>query len=182
MSDGPYKSLPMPNTWKKVAELAENEVNEISDVLDALTRALEADWQKEVGRKFMECIKKELNQWMFPELTINHLEKHRQLAATSPMRNDFLDTSISIIEDGSTGDDALSKAVSGTLKICCHSHSRQIEEHYLHKAGHQGLQVIRGRMSEMAERASFSGMADRILENRSAKMLEGYNVEDGPGI
>src|SRR5436853_7409356 len=45
MSDGPYKSLPLSRTWKKVAKCAGSDAYSVADIRDTFSPALAEDWR-----------------------------------------------------------------------------------------------------------------------------------------
>ena len=49
MNDGPHRTLPLSTAWRRVAERVDDDNYDSDEVRRAVRRALEEDWQADIG-------------------------------------------------------------------------------------------------------------------------------------
>ena len=135
MSDGPHRSLPMRQAWKRLAEAADNPATSTEERIQLLRCALEADLREEIPDQLLRQVRTLLGDQQSGFWDIDVFENLRsEEAAGFPLSMVLIDNIIRIRTDELNGDAVLEKAVCAALFdrfVCC---VRQIEEHYLRKS------------------------------------------------
>ena len=135
MSDGPYRSLPMSASWKRVAQCGETDAFEISDISAALIPALAADWRIDVQPPFLDQLITAVTQqesFLFQDGFVAQLEALRNIAGCGLGRR-LLDLTLLALEGGERGIAALKLGAKDALYDQASRRARQMEEHYLTK-------------------------------------------------
>ena len=87
MSDGPYRSLPMRPSWKKVAEWVENENFDVHQVAARIAQAVSVDFRRDVPSDAVTLIKSAFDATegqLFPDQQSLDLSNARRLLDGSP--------------------------------------------------------------------------------------------------
>ena len=139
MSDGPHRSLPMRKAWKELAKRADQRTYDELQLREALPFAIASDWKNEVSGALIRALKNVFagkdNSLGIPDIAINQLEASRPLAAGSVFGMNAVSWCIQLVNEGRIGMEALYEAVGNAAKERGFAGSRQIEEHFLRKAG-----------------------------------------------
>jgi hypothetical protein len=185
MSDGPYRSLPMSNTWKHVARCGENHVFEAEQISAALVPALASDWQEDVQPWFLDrliSIFGDQDTSLFKEEFAPQLDSLRQ-AAGQGLGRAVLDCAAHALDNGQSGFDALRTATTNALtgRACCGA--RQVEEHYLRSVSGKSARDVRNRIEDGIRNAPISGLAEKILRGDGSptkvKAVKLSGLDDG---
>jgi hypothetical protein len=183
MSDGPHKSLPMRRGWKKVAEYAGNVTFASNEVCDAIVTAIEQDWRKDISLGLVGSIQDVLGgATLFSEDRIQALEDLRQSVAGGAMGHVLLDHVLYAVSDGKSGDTAFQEAVTRTAIDWSARRARQVEEHYLRKSSTENATIVRSRIEEAVQKASFTALASRLLDAASRpvpRLVKHDGLDDG---
>src|ERR1700687_3095979 len=169
MSDGPHKSLPMPSTWRKLAERADNAACTPEEIRDALLPALAQDWQKDVPDGLVQGIEAVSRDQpdLFPDQKLERLESLRQMTAGHPLARLVLDCAMECAAtNADTGDLALD-AVSSALAIRATRGAHQGEEHKCRKSTAPRAQKVRNGIEDGIAIAPIHDLARQLLKRDS---------------
>ena len=179
MSDGPHRSLSMRRGWKTVAECASNFAFADEDVRDAIIRALTNDWKKEMSAHFVASILEMLGgKTLYGMDNIRSILDLRQTISGGTMGATLLDFLTISIGEGKSGQAALKDAVTHTLIDQSARCARQIEEHYLRKAGMQDARRVRQCIDEAIQTTDFGSLSIELLD-RGSISAHGVRRHDG---
>lgn len=166
MSDGPHKSLPMRKGWKKFAERADNAAFEPEQVADAAIPALEGDWREDVAPS-IDALTKIMSE--IPQLSLlsnSNREAMEALKQNNPGNSllcAIVDGVVHAVASGQTGKEALLIATVAALIDRGGRAIRQVEEHFLRKAGANRAHGMRTRMEAGISRAPVEALGRRLL-------------------
>ena len=163
MSDGPYKSLPMPLGWRRFAKVAEREAYSEDEMSHTLRDALEADWQNCIPESLMRMVGDVLSGEQTDFLRDQRTELLDLLRKEDPgqsLRITFLDHVVHSVTNGYFGKEALVDAAQCTLVDHAQRGARQVKEHY-HRKATQGHPVAIGRRIQRAGRTTSSSPRSR---------------------
>lgn len=169
MSDGPHRSLPMRNGWKKLAERGDGKLHTAEQVSAAVPLALADDWKEERCDGFIKGVKNILlggdQNTLFKPSKEETIDALRKLPGSGyPLRGMLRDAFVQAVQDGHSGEAALVKGTADGLTIRCSAGARQVEEHYLLKSNENRATHVRGRIEDGASRADFNTMARAFCE------------------
>ena len=185
MSDGPHRSLPMRQGWKRVAERGANANFTTEEIAAAIVPALEQDCRAELGSEFLDDIRAVIDTQensLFKDNITPHLEDLRGKAGCGIGRV-FLDNVIQLSASAKAELDILARAMTAALIDHAARGARQVEEHYLRKSTTPRAQNTRARIEQSIMPTPIAALARQILkmETRSAPRpalrLEG--LDDG---
>jgi hypothetical protein len=133
MSDGPYKTLNMSRSWRRLAKVAANAAHSVTEVVEAFRPALLDDWGL-VRPAFAQEVRATLGDnklgSLFNEVTLTEAQRLRA-AACNPMEALLADQACDLARGGQVGAPAYEQAVKACLDDRSIQRARQIEEHYL---------------------------------------------------
>ena len=169
MSDGPHRSLPMRNGWKKLAERGDGRLHTDEQVRDAIPLALADDWREERCDDFMGHVKAVLlgsdQSGLFQPTRDETVDALKKLPGSGyPMRRILTDALIQAVGDGHIGEQAMLKGAADALAIRCSAGARQVEEHYLRAGSERRAEGVRARIEEGASRSDFDAVARQFCK------------------
>lgn len=166
MSDGPHKSLPMRKGWKKFAERADNANFEPEQVADTAIPALEGDWREDVAPS-INALRKIVGDIRQLSLLSNSNKEAIEALKQNNPGNSLLcavvDGVIRAVASGQTDEEALLSGAIAALIDRGARAIRQVEEHYLRKAGANRAYDMRTRMEDGISRAPVEALGRRLL-------------------
>lgn len=187
MSDGPHKSLPMRNHWKRLAERADNAAYSAFQVSEALPAAL----QEEFREAPLELLKKALGVdgqgTLFTLQDPQELDALRRECPGSAAGNTLIDCAIEAVASGLSGEAACEQALASALDECSRSAFRGIEEHYYREAPDYSAQFVRSRLDEGRSQCDVSALAKDMLyaspKSVHVRTLSKYDgLDEGPEL
>lgn len=187
MSDGPHKTLPMRQAWKRVAERGDKVAFEAEEVSNAMVRALEADARDEMAGGFLQamldCFRSRESS-LFPTESTDDLERLAS-AAGMGIGRDILDFACLLASRGETGRVAAESAVKLALVNRASRSTRQVEEHYLGKSTQPRAVRVRERLEQAVAlgQEKISSLVKRLLrletEAHAPPPLRKRGIDDG---
>ncbi len=185
MSDGPHRSLPMRQHWKKLAERLEKSSYTPEEIDEAWLFALKKDFSGAPLSEIRAILVGNGQRSLFKENHAAQLDSMRQNCRGSVAENTLIDCAIEADANGMIGDYALHHALTSTLEAHVRSHYRQIEEHYYRKPLAKGPQV-RERLHEAYTRFSRDTFASELMSNpqsNSGHLLpKRTGIDEGPQL
>jgi hypothetical protein len=166
MSDGPHKSLPMRGGWKKFAERADKAAFEPEQVASAAIPALEGDWQEDVAPNLgalREIVGDARQLTLFGGTNTVALETLNRLNPGNSLWRAVVGGVAEAVADGQTGEEALLRGTTAALLDRGARAIRQVEEHYLRRAGESRALNVRTRMEDGMSRAPVEALGRRML-------------------
>jgi hypothetical protein len=165
MSDGPYKSLPLPPGWKKVARWAERQTSSHEDIGSVIGPAIAQDWEREDVAGLARRVCQIFNDAQDSFLTSKSNELERLLPETSDsaLKQILVNCAIKRAEAGETGIEAALKATQDAINVHLARNERSIEEHYCRKWGEGRGKDFRARVDASASTVSPSALARTLL-------------------
>ena len=180
MSDGPYKSLPLPRCWKKLAQRLENNAYSSTDVDETFHHELSIGF-KDIPFEQVKNILLKNN--LFKRELINDLDKLKDFCAGSDIGIRFIDFVKIKYQKESKPKDIVASALKDTLDIHMKTFSRSIQEHYLRKDPNNSLNM-QNKLTKACKRISLTNLVDTLINNTNEKQkLEKHQqIEDGPSL
>jgi hypothetical protein len=189
MSDGPYRSLPMSRSWKRLAEFAENVNFGDADLCAAAKDALERTWRSSVPDGFMESVRKVFltpQFGLFADQRLGEIEALSTLAAGHGIGRLLLDHAACVTQEGSFGEPALIEATQRTLTACGARASRSIDEHYMRKASGVLARQVRERVWQALSAADRRALARQLCGLDAGpgrrRSLKHQGIDDGVAL
>jgi GNAT superfamily N-acetyltransferase len=186
MSDGPYRSLPMSRSWKRLAEFSENENFAFVDTCAAAVNALEKTWRSDVPATVIEGVRKvflEKQSTLFSDQRVEEVEALAPKAAGHGIGKLLLEHTICVMHEGGSGESGLVEATERALTAYGARTSRQIEEHYLRKASAPLTKQVSKRVEQALGNADRRALARQLcgLESGAARRpsLKHKDIDDG---
>ena len=186
MSDGPYRSLPMSRKWKRLAQFAENQNFEPSDICNAAIAALANDWGGDVPFAVIDGIRGVLLEpqgGLFPERRIDQLEAMRRMTAGHGFARLLIDCTGAVVTAGGAGESALIEATSRALLARASRGFRQVEEHYYRKATDGLARSVRTRLEVGIPNDRIDALARELLNITSVpaqrRSMKRQDLDDG---
>lgn len=166
MSDGPYRSLPMTRSWKRLAKFAQNQNFEPADICSAAVTALAKDWRAGVPPAVVDGIRNVFlaqQAGLFPEQRIEQLQALRRNTAGHGFAGLFFDCAVAVVHTGRSGEAALVEAANNALLVRASRGVRQVEEHYYREATTALANRVRGRLEDAIENTGVGALARQLL-------------------
>lgn len=152
MSDGPYRSLEMRPCWKKVAQFADEAAFASDDISGPTTAALREEWNSHITDELSIGIRGILGDkqtLLFQNQSApDQIEALRPLTIGHGLSQVLLDCAYRQASNGSSGTDAVIRAVVQALAIWGSRIARQIEEHYFRKSTMQRANRVRTKIEQ----------------------------------
>lgn len=191
MSDGPHKSLPLRQAWKRVCEVAGNTAHSLDEVVERLLPALLADVRHEIGDTFIAKVRKIVEPNSEQPTLFNDVRD--QLAGLkreqcSPFQSELVDSVDDAVRDGHKGLDALTTGAKAAIDTRANATINSVVEHYLRKAPHEAAVGVGRRLTSGLKSAAdqISALANGFATGRLAAALPGSaprsDLDDGPTL
>lgn len=172
MSDGPYKSLKMSRSWKRLAKVAANPAHSTEEVAEAFRPALLGDW-KFVRPTFAQELRAALGDNergnLFAEIALAETQRLRA-AASNPMESLLADQACDVARDGQVGPPAYEAAVQACLDERAVQRARQMEEHYLRESSPDAGR-LRAKLGIAMGKIGTDGLAAGIAAGAGVRSL-----------
>lgn len=185
MTDGPHKSLNLPSRWKKVAELADQEVWDQDDINAAVKSAL--IWTfNQIDPSIRKQIQNEmgdLEDCLFREAKVLKLEALRSGKADNVLLHYIIEGCKQRLERAAPSVSGFTEVLGNAMKMLAASHSRQIEEHYLRKSNVQRARHVRARIGIGLNNVSYESLARQALSPNNTMRGPGpkrSGLDEGP--
>lgn len=134
MSDGPYKSLPLRNAWRDVAERAHKEVFTLDERADGMCAALHDDFRRDVGKQALAAIGAILLESPQGNLLASQAGRELETIRGDVRATGLLDCVIEhtqvALHQGKTGEAALIEGLNRAAIDHARANNRSVEEHY----------------------------------------------------
>ena len=182
MSDGPYRTLPMPKPWKTLAKFADLAGFSAENVREAVCPALGADWHAGVPVGLVQQLRAVLDGgttgMLFPEQREQDLATLRGKAA-SPMAGLLIDCVGQALADGLNGAAALRAATEAALHERALAGTRQVEEHYHRRVDADRTDNVRCRLEAAVGAAPIERLAGELLGEQPRAVSRAPAKHDG---
>jgi hypothetical protein len=182
MSDGPYRTLPMPKPWKTLAKCADLAGFSPENVQEAACPALSADWHAGVPdglvRQLRTVLDGGVTGLLFPEQREQDLATLRGKAA-SPLAGLLIDCAVQALADGLDGDAALRAATEAALRERALAGVRQVEEHYRRRVAPDRTDNVRSRLEAAIGTAPIGRLAGELLGEQPRAVSRAPAKHDG---
>jgi hypothetical protein len=186
MSDGPYRSLPMSRSWKRLAEYSENENFDSVDTCGAATSALESTWRNEVLVATIRGVRDvflEGEQDLFSNAQTEKLHAVEVDSAGYGLGRLLTGYAEAVLNDGFRGEAGLVEATKRTLEAYAARTARQIEEHYCRKASSRLTRQVRNRIAQAVSAADLETLARKCAGLQQASQrpasMKRTGIDDG---
>lgn len=180
MSDGPHRSLPMRPWWKQAALRADRSAFDVSECTVAIEHALEREFAEELRPSFVKGLKDAHEE---PGLFTPAESLLSKLNPETPLERRVLDNLAVLSPEDALNVNAVLTAIANAMRNEAPRFNKQIEEHYLCKAGRHHASRERERLDEATARADMDGLVRRLLQPgplRTARLLKKkVGLEDG---
>lgn len=165
MSDGPYKSLPLPHGWKKAARWAERETSSCAHVGSVIESAIAQDWERDGVAQLAKRVCQIFNDTQGSLLTtkVSELEGLLPIASDSAFKQLLLDCALRRAAAGEIGDEAAVNATQDAINVDVARKARAMEEHYARKWGNKRAGDFRVRIEQSAATVAFPKVARTLL-------------------
>lgn len=167
MSDGPYRSLPMPRRWKLAAKCAYVQAFSRSEIANALQAAAERDCRSELSAVFLGKVAALVmgpdQPGLFRDRPSGEL-KAMHADCASPMEASFLRNALDAVGDGHCSTDALQLAAEGAVSDRLLAGYRQVEEHMHREASGERARAVRSRLEGAHGEIDIKAVALRVLQ------------------
>lgn len=185
MSDGPHKSLPMSQAWKRVAERGDNLTFTPDQIKRALEPALLRDCQAQMRPEFVDQFAK-LCRFQENSLFKDSLGPDLQVLrkqATSELEALTIDFAIQISSSGCVGPDLDCRAVEETITVRAGRGIRQVEEHYHRRTNIARANDVRDRIDSVVTSDLKARVARSVLNRNDGQLatspLRQRGLDDG---
>ena len=190
MSDGPYRSLPLQQHWRKLAERAERPAYSQEQVAEALGLALARELSNTPLSAALEVLAEHTQNSLFgddPSIVGPQLEAARAYCRGSASGNAFIEGAIVASRRGLPRAEIVRVALVTVLEDAFRSNMRGIEEHYLRKAQRQMVDTVCSRIHAARRQCEFADLADQYLlgGHRPAnqqRLAQRVGIDEGPDL
>jgi hypothetical protein len=167
VSDGPHKSLPMRNDWRKLAEHAANHAFQSDEIAAAIPAALTGDWKAEGCDDLVRQLREELHDnrqsSLFDQPVEEKLEALKNISGSgSPLRRLVLECVTQEVESGVLDSKAIDNGVDRALGELLARGARQVEEHY-RRSTDAGADQVRQSIQDAASQISIGSIRSHLL-------------------
>lgn len=157
----------MRRHWKWLAKRASSPACDDQERAEALTGALQRDWNLEVPADLPGRLRDILDDHQgdfLGDSATARLEALRGETAGSPLAGILLDCAAQAIHEGCRGNEALAKATANALQERACSSRRQVEEHWQRESSDRNATLIRDRIDGAIAAADMNTIARRCLD------------------
>ena len=169
MSDGPYRSLPMRKGWRDVSECAHKDVYTAEERADRMCAALHLDFQRDVGRDFLNSVGNILinqaQQNLLASQATFELEAIRERYNSTGLRDAVVEHIQVALHQGHVAEAALAEGVDRAMLDHAHSCIRSVEEHYIRDALNKN------------ERQKTISVRDNLHQTLTSQRVQGFGGE-----
>lgn len=166
MSDGPHRSLPMPPSWRRVAERCANIAFSTEEITNALLPALQQDCQNELNPELIDGIRSVFDDQassLFKDDARPRLESLRAVAGCG-IGLTLLNNVMELSPSGAAELGDFASAMAAALEDHAARSSRQIEEHYYRKSTAPRAMNTRTRLDQSIAASPLAALARQILK------------------
>lgn len=195
MSDGPYKSLPMNNSWKDVAERAHKASFSEEEREQSMCVALRKDVLRDVGTNYINAIgeiliDQEQGNLLADQVAVE-FENITNRFSQSPLRDHVSANIQAALYLGKSGEDALVQGINLAVQDHGQGRNRQVEEHYKRDARtfseHQKTNSVRESLARTLGSPSIANLGLEIAglvrgQSMQTRLLKASGLDDGPRI
>jgi len=189
MSDGPHRSLPMRNGWRKLAERAANTNFEPTEISEAIPIAIKDDWNAEgcdqTVRELRKILEDDRQGSLFGQEQEDRIDALKDVSAAGfPLRRMLIESITRAAEDGQDAANAVQAGVERALAERIVRGALQVEEHYL-RSGDEAARTVRGRIGQGVENVSLKSLADQLTNAGSSSLpppSKRDGLDDGPPL
>lgn len=186
MSDGPWKSLPMRQHWKRVARQAENGAFSPEELSEALDVALSKEAEELPLEAVCHVVVPNDQGVLFGPDLDGEFEAIGRDHPGSKVVQTFLTCLREQEARGSSGREMVVSAAADTLAECARDNSRSIQEHYYRKSRAPTVAVHR-RLASAHHLCDFRGLASRLAAPSgssvsSPRPARRSGLDDGPPL
>lgn len=186
MSDGPYRSLPMSRSWKRLAEFSENLNFGTADTCAAAIDALDKTWRANVPTAVIGGLRNvflEKQSGLFSDQHVEEVEALSSMVDGHGVGKLLIDHAVCVLQEGGCGETGLLAAAERTLTAWGARASRQIEEHYLRKAPALLTRQVRERVEQALGTADRRALGRQLCDLGSGaarpRSLKHKGIDDG---
>lgn len=167
MSDGPHRSLQMRPWWKEAANRADKSAFSVTECTEALRVALERELSEELRPEFLRRLRKAHEEpGLFSPSDSLHLEK---VEPVTPLEHFVMDNISAPTSTELSEVDGLLNIFATACRNVVPRFNKQIEEHFLRKAGPSRARRERERLDEAAAKMDMPALARKLLQPQRAK-------------
>ena len=195
MSDGPYKSLPMPKPWKDVAERAQKESFSHEEREESMCVALRNDFARDAGQEYLNAIGHILGDQAQGNLLADQvaleIDNITKCQSHSPLR-DIINVNIQVaLLSSDHGEQALVEGLNLAIQEYGRGRNRQVEEHYKRDAQnygeHQKAISVREKLAQTLNSNAVRNLGQDILQSMcgtplKTKLVKASGLDDGPVV
>lgn len=189
MSDGPHKSLPMRDGWRKLAQRAANTNFEPTEISEAIPVAIKDDWNAEgcdqTVRELRAILEDDRQGALFGQEREDKIGALKDVSAAGfPFRRMLIENITQAAEDGQDAANAVQTGVERALAERIVRGALQVEEHYL-RSGREGAQSIRSRIGQGVANVSLKSLSDQLINPGSSSPplpSKRDGIDDGPPL
>lgn len=183
MTDGPHKSLPLHRRYKVMMERATKRAYTVTEIQEAQRSALVWEFQRVPVAKIRSAIAAETeNVVVFDsDGLVARLESIRDCHPGSSIVGDIVGELVADALSGCPTEEALVRAVESAIESHCERVGRQMEGHFLKKAGSRGVSEMRERLKLASDEHAVKAISAEILSSTKASHTAG-ELEKKSGI
>jgi len=187
MSDGPHRSLPMRNHWRRLAERADKAAYSAYEVSEALPAALQQEFREAPLQQLKKALGVDDQGALFSLQRPQELDALRAECPGSAAGNALIDCAKEAVASGLTGEEACERAIESALDECARSAFRGIEEHYYRKSPDHRARFVRSRMDEARTKCDLNALAKTMLNtplngNLGRSLSKHEGLDEGPEL
>jgi hypothetical protein len=182
MSDGPHRSLPMRDGWRKLAERAANSNFEPVEISEAIPIAIKDDWSAEgcdqTLRELHTILEDDRQGSLFGQEREDRIEALKDVSAAGfPLRRILIECVTQAAEDCQDPAAALQTGLERAIAERTVRGALQVEEHYL-RSGDEAVRTIRARIGQGVANVPLRSLAEQLM-NPGSSSLPPPNIRDG---
>jgi len=189
MSDGPHKSLPMRDGWRKLAQRAANTNFEPTEISEAIPVAIKDDWNAEgcgqTVRELRTILEDDRQGSLFGRERQDKIDALKDVSAAGfPLRRMIIECVTQAAENGQDAVNAVQIGVERALTERILRGALQVEEHYL-RSGDEAARTIRGRIGLGAASVPIKSLTDQLINPSSSSLpppSKRDSLDDGPPL
>jgi hypothetical protein len=168
MSDGPHKSLPMRDGWKKVAQRGAASAFDAEQTAEAIPDAVQQDWQEERCDDLIKDLRRALEESrqgnLFGQQRDDKLEALKDVSGSgSPLKRRILECVTQEFEGGKDGPEAIKDGTQRAIGEGITRATFQIEEHY-RLSNDESADRVRHSLQAAADHVPLQDLTERLLK------------------
>lgn len=181
MSDGPFKSLPLPAHWRAVARRAEAAAYSGDEVSALYEQAVRKDFRRTPHEQVRAVLCGDGQGLLFSNDRIERLEALRRGAEGAAASDSLIDCAIEQVYSGAAGESAFDNALKNAQDEHCRAMNRAAGEHYQRKGSPEQVEQLRSRTEAARQLLHANGNAlglDKGSVVRASAKKTG--IDEGP--